>query len=198
MTSDFLGRGAEGSTSAAHGAAICKRPGCGKQVPVTTRGRTRQFCSNECARRYHNDARGATRKLRAAEAEDPLARLEDLLPQVMTCLRAIREQLANADASQARAQLAEAEALRRYAEAEAAAARTALAAARSDALAARAEAERYARERDAARAALAEGGPAWQSPATDGDGRESPSLPGEKGQGGVRACGRPRQGREPR
>lgn len=38
---------------------ICKRPGCGAPVPAPRggRGRRRQFCSNECARKYHNDAR---------------------------------------------------------------------------------------------------------------------------------------------
>ena len=38
-------------------AVLCRRPGCGRPLPVSGRGRTRQFCSDDCARRYHNDAR---------------------------------------------------------------------------------------------------------------------------------------------
>ena len=37
--------------------AVCKRPGCGNLLPAQDRGRARQFCGTECARRYHNDAR---------------------------------------------------------------------------------------------------------------------------------------------
>ena len=37
--------------------AACRRPGCGQPLPPPGRGRTRQFCSDDCARRYHNDAR---------------------------------------------------------------------------------------------------------------------------------------------
>ena len=42
---------------AASAAGACKRPGCGNALPAQDRGRARQFCSTECARRYHNDAR---------------------------------------------------------------------------------------------------------------------------------------------
>lgn len=159
MTNDSLSGGAEGSSSTAHVMAICKRPGCGKPVPVTTRGRTRQFCSNECARRYHNDARVPARRPQPAGGADPLSSLEALealLSKAITHLRTVREQAASPDTAQVRAQLAEAEALRARAEADAAAAAAALASARADALAAKADAERYARERDAARAALLE------------------------------------------
>ena len=38
-------------------AVICRRPGCGQPLPAPGRGRARQFCSDDCARRYHNDAR---------------------------------------------------------------------------------------------------------------------------------------------
>src|SRR5260370_673674 len=37
--------------------ALCKRPGCGNTLPDRDRRRTRQVCSDQCARRYHNDAR---------------------------------------------------------------------------------------------------------------------------------------------
>ncbi|MGH3279488.1 MAG: hypothetical protein ACRDNW_10165 [Trebonia sp.] len=138
--------------------AICKRPGCGKPVPVTTRGRTRQFCSNECARRFHNDARVPMRKSDLADADadadDPLSALDALLRQAIAHLRAMREQAPGADTAELRAQLAEAEELRCRAESDAAAAAAALATAREEASAARADAERSARERDVARAAL--------------------------------------------
>ena len=42
----------------AAGQRECKRPGCGNPLPADGgRGRHRVFCSDECARRYHNDAR---------------------------------------------------------------------------------------------------------------------------------------------
>ena len=47
----------DGQVPGASAAGVCKRPGCGNTLPVQDRGRTRQFCSTECARRYHNDAR---------------------------------------------------------------------------------------------------------------------------------------------
>ena len=49
--------GPEGQVPGAPAAAICKRPGCGNILPGQDRGRARQFCGDECARRYHNDAR---------------------------------------------------------------------------------------------------------------------------------------------
>ena len=38
-------------------AGLCKRPGCGSPLPDQDRGRTRQFCSHDCATRYHNGLR---------------------------------------------------------------------------------------------------------------------------------------------
>ena len=49
--------GPEGQVPGAPAAAICKRPGCGNILPGQDRGRARQFCGDECARRYRNDAR---------------------------------------------------------------------------------------------------------------------------------------------
>lgn len=182
MTSDSLRGGTEGS-SVNDEVAICKRPACGKPVPATTRGRTRQFCSNECARRFHNDARLPARKSELADADDPLSALDALLRQAMTHLRAMREQASTRDMAKLRSQLAEAEELRRRAESDAAAAAAALAAARDEAstarqeastaqqeaCTARADAERSARERDAARAALIKRVPSGRLPHTPCD-----------------------------
>jgi hypothetical protein len=107
--------------------AICKRPGCGNPLPVSTRGRgrSRQFCSNECARRYHNDARiPRPRTTEPPDSRDPLTALDALIRQAAVFLRAAREQAASMEAAQVRAHLAESEAARLRAEASAAAAAT--------------------------------------------------------------------------
>ncbi|HSZ38973.1 MAG TPA: hypothetical protein VK817_03355 [Trebonia sp.] len=76
--------------------SVCKRPGCGKPLPVSHGpGRARQFCSPECARRYHNDARGPAPRTAPAEPADPFAALESLLRQLTVTVRAIREQAAD-------------------------------------------------------------------------------------------------------
>jgi hypothetical protein len=60
-------------------AAACKRPGCGSPLPPGTgRGRHRVFCSDDCARRYHNDARVPAG---SGADGDPLSELEALLRQ---------------------------------------------------------------------------------------------------------------------
>ncbi|HTP17040.1 MAG TPA: hypothetical protein VMK13_14545, partial [Streptosporangiaceae bacterium] len=47
----------------------CKRPGCARLIPPAAgRGRSRVFCSDDCARRYHNDARQSA-PARQAEAD---------------------------------------------------------------------------------------------------------------------------------
>lgn len=77
--------------------AVCKRPGCGNPLPASTggRGRTRQFCSTECARRYHNDARIPAPRSSPAGG-DPVAVLESLVRQMAVAVRAAREQAADA------------------------------------------------------------------------------------------------------
>ncbi len=148
---------------------ICKRPGCSRPLPATQpRGRNRQFCSTDCARRYHNDARTpAPAAAPVTSGTDPLAALETLLRQAIVHARAAAEQAAGLDPAAVRAQVAEAEAARRRAEAAAvtAAAQTAqalgdtdalaeaLAAARDDTAAAQAAAQDAA---DTARTAAAE------------------------------------------
>jgi hypothetical protein len=88
--------------------AICKRPGCGNPLPVTgrTRGRARQFCSNECARRYHNDARIPAPRSATAETDDPLAALDALIRHVAVLVRAARDQVAS-QAARAQSQVQE-------------------------------------------------------------------------------------------
>src|SRR6266851_5715572 len=158
--------------------AVCKRPGCGNALPGQDRGRTRQFCGDECARRYHNDARvpAPAAAVPADSSADPLAALDAVIRQAAVLTRAARDMAAGLDPARVRAQVALAEAVdtaredTRAAQAAAAAARQAteaaeaaleqarrdaaaqIAAAQAEAAgqatAARAEAARCARERD--------------------------------------------------
>ena len=134
-------------------AAICKRPGCGNILPAQDRGRTRQFCNDQCARRYHNDARVPVPAAAPADNQDPLAALDTVLRQAAVLTRAARDQAASLDPARVRAQIAETEAARRRAEAAAvtAEARAAEATAETQALA-----EALDTARDDARAARAE------------------------------------------
>src|SRR5712691_1084512 len=138
-------------------AAICRRPGCGQPLPPASRGRTRQFCSDDCARRYHNDARLPAPAIQAGRAaDDPLDSLDTLTRQAAVLIRTAREQAASLDPARVRAQIAEAEAARRRAEAAAvtAGARAAEAAAETQALAEALDAARQdARAAQAATAA---------------------------------------------
>src|SRR5229473_2162783 len=113
--------------------AVCKRPGCGNALPGQDRGRTRQFCGDECARRYHNDARvpAPAAAVPADSSADPLAALDAVIRQAAVLTRAARDMAAGLDPARVRAQVA-------AAQAEAA----------GQATAARAEAARCARERD--------------------------------------------------
>jgi hypothetical protein len=141
-------------------AGLCKRPGCGSPLPDQDRGRTRQFCSHDCATRYHNGLRiPAPATAPADPAAEPLAALDALLRQAAVLARAAREQAAGLDPARVRAQIAEAEAARRQAEAAAvtAAARAAEALAETQALAEALDAARDdVRTAQAARAAALE------------------------------------------
>ena len=96
MTGQFSADPAGGQPVGTRGAAVCKRPGCGKPLPVSHGpGRARQFCSTECARRYHNDARAPAPRAALAEPPDPFAALESLVRQLTATVRAIREQAAD-------------------------------------------------------------------------------------------------------
>src|SRR5258707_499273 len=108
--------------------ALCKRPGCGNTLPDRDRGRTRQFCSDQCARRYHNDARisapaaplaadSSADPLAADSSADPLAALDAVIRQAAVLTRAALEMTASLDPARVRAQIADAEAARRRAEA---------------------------------------------------------------------------------
>src|SRR6266478_8599866 len=63
-------------------AARCKRSGCPAPLPPAERGRSRQFCSDECRRRHYNALRGTVPAAQAAPAPDGapavLARLAQL------------------------------------------------------------------------------------------------------------------------
>src|SRR5208337_4636808 len=129
----------DGQVPGASAPAVCKRPGCGNALPGQDRGRTRQFCSDECARRYHNDARvpAPAAAVPADSSADPLAALDTVIRQAAVLTRAARDMAAGLDPARVRAQIAEAEAARRRAEAAAvtAEARAAEAGAETQALA---------------------------------------------------------------
>jgi hypothetical protein len=146
------------ATDAGPGTQECKRPGCGNLIPPGAgRGRHRVFCSDDCARRYHNDARIPAPIPAASGDGDALAALEQALRQAAVLARAARDQAAALDPARVRADIADAEAGRRRAEAAAvtAQARQAEAEAEAQALAealqaARDDATRFQRERDGA------------------------------------------------
>lgn len=157
VTSDFSTEGTYDQLVNRSGNGICKRPGCGKALPANKgRGRTRQFCSDDCARRYHNAARMPSPRTSPPGAENPLVALDSLVRQAAVLVRAALDQAATVDPAHVLAQLAEAEAARLRAEALASAATAraaeaqrqvealaeALAAARAEAVAARAELNR--------------------------------------------------------
>src|SRR6516225_10058908 len=101
-------------------ARACRRPGCGNPLPAQDRGRTRQFCSTECARRYHNDARPPAAAAPPGDSTgDPLITLDAVIRQAAVLVRAPREQADSLDPAHVRAQVADAEAARRRAEAAA-------------------------------------------------------------------------------
>jgi len=129
--------------------AVCKRPGCGTPLPPGTgRGRHRVFCSDDCARRYHNDARLPAGN--GTSTADPLTELENLLRQAAVAARTAREQAVSLDPARVRADIADAEAARCRAEAAAVTARARQGEAESEA---QALAEALAAARDAQAAA---------------------------------------------
>jgi colicin import membrane protein len=102
------------------GTPACKRPGCDNTLPAGAgRGRHRVFCSDDCARRYHNDARIPAPAAGSGGPEDPLAALEPLLRQAAVLTRAARDQATALDPARVRAEIADAEAARRRADAAA-------------------------------------------------------------------------------
>ena len=75
-----------GPGAGASSPGLCKRPGCGNPMPVRDRGRTPVFCSDDCARRYHNDARPPAAA--ADSGADPLAALDAVTRQAAVLTRA--------------------------------------------------------------------------------------------------------------
>lgn len=135
---------------------VCKQPGCANPVPeVPGRGRPRVFCSDTCARRYHNGARVTAATADESDAGgDPLAELDALMRQAAVAVRAARKEAAELDPASVRAHLADADAARRRAEASVvtATARQAEAEADAQALSEALEAARVAAESAEARA----------------------------------------------
>lgn len=109
----------ETQEAATVGTGICKRPGCGKPVPETGRGRRRVFCSDDCSRRFYNAARyqSGERPAGGDARVDPLGELEGLMRESGRLIKAARDQAAGLDPARVRADLADAEAARRRAEA---------------------------------------------------------------------------------
>jgi hypothetical protein len=87
-----------GDPAAGIPAALCRRPGCGQPLPAHGRGRARQFCSDDCARRYHNDARLPAPGIQAGSGgDDPLDSLDALTRQAAVLIKTAREQAASLD-----------------------------------------------------------------------------------------------------
>ena len=101
----------------------CKRAGCGRPLPPGGRGRSREFCSDECRVRHYNAMRGQATAVvppPTGGPEEGLARLAQLLAESSRLAAAVATQVAQADPGRVAAVLAEAEAARRRAEAAAA------------------------------------------------------------------------------
>jgi hypothetical protein len=101
----------------------CKRAGCGKPLPPGGRGRSREFCSDECRIRHYNAMRGQATVATPPSTGGPeagLARLVQLLTESSRLAAAVSAQVAEAEPGRVAAVLAEAEAARRRAEATAA------------------------------------------------------------------------------
>jgi hypothetical protein len=114
---------ANGSVPAGEGDGRCKRAGCGRPLPPGERGRSRQFCSDECRIRHYNAMRGTASAPAPPPADGPqasLGRLSQLLAEASRLAAVASAQVAEADPGRVAAVLAEAEAARRRAEAHAA------------------------------------------------------------------------------
>lgn len=101
----------------------CKRAGCGRPLPPGGRGRSREFCSDECRIRHYNAMRGQAAVVTLPPTGGPeagLARLVQLLTESSRLAAAVSAQVAEAEPGRVAAVLAEAEAARRRAEATAA------------------------------------------------------------------------------
>ena len=96
----------------------CKRAGCGRPLPPGERGRSRQFCSDECRIRHYNAMRGQAAVPAPPPADGPqasLGKLSQLLAEASRLASAASAQVAAADPGRVAVVLAEAEAARRRA-----------------------------------------------------------------------------------
>jgi hypothetical protein len=103
---------------AGEGGGCCKRAGCGRPLPPGERGRSRQFCSDECRIRHFNAMRGQAAVPPPPAADGPqasLGRLAQLLAEASRLASAASAQVAAADPGRVAVVLAEAEAARRRA-----------------------------------------------------------------------------------
>lgn len=98
----------------------CKRAGCGKPLPPGGRGRSREFCSDECRIRHYNAMRGQAAVATPPPTGGPEAGLAQLLTESSRLAAAVSAQVTEAEPGRVAAVLAEAEAARRRAEASAA------------------------------------------------------------------------------
>lgn len=151
---------ANGSVAAGDGGGRCKRAGCGRPLPPGERGRSRQFCSDECRIRHYNGLRGHA-AVPAPPTDGPeasLGRLSQLLAEASRLAGAVSAEVAAADPGRVAMLLAEAEAARRRAEAHAAtaSAQAAEAAESADAAWEAADAAQAAADAAGARARAAE------------------------------------------
>ena len=106
---------ADGSVPAGDG-GCCKRAGCGRPLPPGERGRSRQFCSDQCRIRHYNAQRGQPAVAPLPPADGPqaaLGKLSQLLAEASRLAAAASAQIAAADPGRVAAVLAEAEAARR-------------------------------------------------------------------------------------
>src|SRR5512140_2345220 len=101
-------------------AARCKRAGCRPPPPPAERGRSRQFCSDECRRRHYNALRGTAGVPAPEPAPDGpgavLGHLAQLLAEASRLTARAAAQVAESDPERTAAVVAEAEAARRRAE----------------------------------------------------------------------------------
>src|ERR1700685_4523231 len=110
MTATTAVMPASGSVPAGDG-GHCKRAGCGRPLPPGGRGRSREFCSDECRIRHYNAMRGqavAAAPPPTGGPEAGLVRLAQLLTESSRLAAAVSVQVAEAEPGRVAAVLAEA------------------------------------------------------------------------------------------
>ncbi|HUD39342.1 MAG TPA: hypothetical protein VMR14_20770, partial [Streptosporangiaceae bacterium] len=101
---------ANGSLRAGQGDTCCKRAGCGRTLTHGERGRTRQFCSDECRIRHYNAQRGQPLPAVPLPADGPqaaLGRLAQMLAEASRIVAVASGQVAAADPGRVAAELAD-------------------------------------------------------------------------------------------